>query len=226
MSIHLSATLRDNMGKGASRRLRHANKVPAILYGLGKDTVNLTLEQKDIQHVLPDENFYSQVLELNVAGNKEDVLLRDLQHHPYKLDIMHADFVRVDANKVVHVHIPLHFVGDEVAPGVKTEGGAVSHVIMEVEVECLPKNIPQFIEVDLSEMNLGDIIHLSDLKLSEGVELLALKHGAEHDSAVANVHIRKTIEEPEEIVEAEGEAAEGETAEKDKGKEEGGEAES
>jgi large subunit ribosomal protein L25 len=231
MGILLNAILRDDTGKSASRRLRHANKVPAILYGSGKDSVGLTLEQKDIQHVLPDENFYSQVLELNVAGSKEDVLLRDLQHHPYKMDIMHIDFIRVDANKAVHVHIPLHFVGDEVAPGVKTEGGAVSHVIMEVEVECLPKDIPQFIEVDLSEMHLGDIIHMSDLKLSEGVELLALKHGEEYDSAVANIHVRKAIEEPEVEVaevegEGEGEAAEGEADEKDKGKEEGGEKES
>ena len=218
MSIHLEAVLRDDMGKGASRRLRHANKIPAILYGAGKEPVGLTLEQKDIQRVLSDENFYSQVLELNVAGNKEDALLRDLQHHPYKQDIMHMDFVRVDVNKVVHVHIPLHFIGEDVAPGVKTEGGAVSHVVMEVEVECLPKNIPQFFEVDLSEMHLGDIVHLSDLKLPEGVELLALKHGEDHDTAIANIHARKTVEEPE--VKAEAEPAEG-----DKGKAEGGEKE-
>lgn len=230
MGIQLDATLRDDMGKGASRRLRHTNKVPAILYGAGKDPVGLTLEQKDIQHVLPDENFYSQVLELNVAGSKEDVLLRDLQHHPYKMDIMHIDFIRVDADKVVHVHIPLHFIGDEIAPGVKSEGGAVSHVIMEVEVECLPRSIPQFIEVDLSEMHLGDIIHMSDLKLPEGVELLALKHGEEYDSAVVNIHVRKAIEEPEEEKaevegegEGEGESTEGEADEK--GKEEGGDKE-
>jgi large subunit ribosomal protein L25 len=226
MSIQLEATLRDDMGKGASRRLRHANKIPAILYGSGKEPVGITLEQKDVQHVLPDENFYSQVLQLSVEGNKEDVLLRDLQHHPYKQNVMHMDFIRVDADKVVHVHIPLHFIGDDVAPGVKTEGGAVSHMLMEVEVECLPKDIPQFIEVDLSEMHLGDIIHLSDLKLSEGVELLALKHGEEYDTAVANIHIRKTVEEPEEKAAVEGEAAEGEAEEKGKGKEEGGESES
>jgi len=225
MAIQLNASLRDDMGKGASRRLRHANKVPAILYGTDKDPVCLTLEQKDLQYVLPDEAFYSQIVELSVEGKAEDVLLRDLQHHPYKMDILHLDFIRVDANKVVHVHVPLHFMGEDIAPGVKTEGGAISHVIMEVEVECFPKSIPAFIEVDLSEMHLNDIIHLTDLKLPEGVEILALKHGnvEEHDSAVANIHIRKVIEEPEEV-EGEAEAAEG--GEEEAAKDEGGEAES
>ena len=197
MAIELNATVRNDMGKGASRRLRNENKIPAIIYGTGKEPVCLTLAQKDIQYVLPNENFYSQVLELNIEGKKEDVLLRDLQHHPYKRDVTHIDFIRIDAKKVVHVHIPLHFIGDDVAPGVKLEGGAVSHVMMEVEMECLPKNIPQFIEVDLSQMHLNDIIHLSDLKLPEGVAILALKQGAEHDTAVANIHLRKVAAEPE-----------------------------
>ena len=191
MNIELNAELRDDMGKGASRRLRHAGNLPAVVYGAGKDPVSVTLLQKDVQYVLPNEAFYSQVLSLNVGGKKEDVLLRDLQHHPYKLDILHMDFIRVDAKKVVHVHVPLHFIGEEVAPGVKTEGGAINHVIMEVEVECLPKSIPTFIEVDLSEMHLNDIVHLSDLKLPKGVEVLALKHGEDHDTAVAGIHIRK-----------------------------------
>ena len=149
---------------------------------------------------MQDETFYSQVLSLTVAGKAEDVLVKDIQHHPYKTIVMHVDFQRVDANKVVHVHIPLHFIGEDIAPGVKTEGGAISHVMMEVEVVCLPKLIPAYIEVDLSELHLGDILHLTDLKLPEGVQILALTHGDEHehDTAVANIHIRKTIEEPEE----------------------------
>ncbi len=198
MSFELNAVLRDDMGKGASRRLRHAKKLPAIVYGTGKDPVSITLEQKDVQHKLPNEDFYSQVLSLNIAGKAEDVLLRDIQHHPYKQEVMHMDFIRIDAKKVVHVFSQLHFVGEDVAPGVKTEDGVFNHVIMEVELECLPKNIPQFIEVDLSEMHVGDIIHLSDLKLPEGVELLALKQGAEHDTAVVGMHVRKVIEEVEE----------------------------
>ena len=205
MTIELNAVLRDDMGKGASRRLRHAGKIPAIVYGAGKDPVAMTLEQKDVQYVLPDEAFYSQILSLNVDGKKQDVLLRDLQHHPYKQDIMHIDFMRFDATHVVHVHVPLHFIGEEIAPGVKTEGGAVSHIVMEVEVECLPKDIPAFIEVDLSQMHLNDILHLSDLKLPAGVEVLALKQGEEHDTAVASIHVRKGAAATEETGEAEAE---------------------
>ena len=209
MGIELNAELREGKGKGASRRLRHANKVPAIIYGAGKDPISLSLLQKDVQYVLPNEVFYSQVLTLTVDGKGEDVLLKDIQHHPYKMDVLNMDFLRVDANKVVHVHVPLHFMGEEVAPGVKTEGGAVSHIVMEVEVVCLPKAIPAFIEVDLSNMNLGDIIHLTDLVLPEGVQILALTHGDEHehDTAVANVHVRKTVAEPEETAAAAGDEA-------------------
>ena len=198
MSLTLNATLRDDMGKGASRRLRHANKLPAIVYGTGKDPVSITLEQKDVQHELPNEDFYSQVLSLNIEGKPEDVLLRDIQHHPFKQEVMHMDFIRIDQKQVVHVHTPLHFINEEVSPGIKSEGGVVSHVVMEVEMECLPKNIPQHIEVDLSQMHVGDIIHLSDLKLPENVEILALKQGEEHDSAVVTMHTRKVAEEVEE----------------------------
>ena len=197
MSFELNATLREDQGKGASRRLRHANLLPAVVYGGGKDAVSITLLQKDIQHKLPDESFYSQVLSLNIAGKNEDVLIRDIQHHPYKMEVMHMDFIRVDAKKVVHVFSQLHFSGEDVAPGVKHEDGVISHVMTEVEVECLPGNIPEFIAVDLSEMHVGDIIHLSDLKLPEGVAVLALKQGDEHDTAVASMHVRKVVEEVE-----------------------------
>jgi large subunit ribosomal protein L25 len=220
MSIELNAELRTDTGKGASRRLRHANKVPAIVYGAGKDPENLTLEQKDVQYELQHEAFFTQVLELNVGGKKQDVVLRDLQHHPYKQDILHMDFQRVEAKKEMHVNVPLHFINEDIAPGVKTEGGAISHVVTEVEVVCLPKDIPEFIEVDLSELHMGEIVHLSDLKMPAGVEVFALKQGEEHDSAVATIHARKVAEEPE-AGGAAGEAAEGpETGE------EGGESES
>jgi large subunit ribosomal protein L25 len=219
MSIELNAELRTDTGKGASRRLRHANKVPAILYGAGKDPENLALAQKDVQYELQHEAFFTQVLELNIGGKKQDVLLRDLQHHPYKQDILHMDFQRVEAKKEMHVNVPLHFINEDIAPGVKTEGGAISHVMSEVEVVCLPKDIPEFIDVDLGELHLGEIVHLSDLKMPAGVEVFALKQGEEHDSAVASIHARKVAEEPEEA-EAPGEAAEAPET-----KEEGGEAE-
>ena len=219
MSIELNAELRTDTGKGASRRLRHANKIPAILYGAGKDPENLALAQKDVQYELQHEAFFTQVLELNIGGKKQDVLLRDLQHHPYKQDIMHMDFQRVEAKKEMHVNVPLHFINEDIAPGVKTEGGAISHVMSEVEVVCLPKDIPEFIDVDLGELHLGEIVHLSDLKMPAGVEVFALKQGEEHDSAVASIHTRKVVEEPEEA------EAPGEAAEEPETKEEGGEAE-
>jgi large subunit ribosomal protein L25 len=219
MSIELNAELRTDTGKGASRRLRHANKIPAILYGAGKDPENLTLEQKDVQYELQHEAFFTQVLELNIGGKKQDVLLRDLQHHPYKQDILHMDFQRVEAKKEMHVNVPLHFINEDIAPGVKTEGGAISHVMTEVEVVCLPKDIPEFIEVDLGNLHMGEIVHLSDIKTPAGVEIFALKQGEEHDSAVASIHARKVAEEP-----AAGEAA-GEAAAEPETKEEGGESE-
>ncbi len=209
MSLELNATLREDKGKGASRRLRHANTFPGIVYGGDKDPVSITLQQKDVQHKLPDESFYSQVLGLSIDGKVEDVLVRDIQHHPYKLEVMHMDFIRVDAKKVVHVFSQLHFIGEDVAPGIKTENGVINHVVTEVEVECLPKDIPDYIEIDLSEMHVGDVIHLSDLNLPKGVEVLALKQGEEHDTAVVGLHVRKGGNEDEELDDVEA-AAEGE----------------
>ena len=193
MAITINATARDDMGKGASRRLRREAKLPGIVYGAGKEPVNITMEQKDIQHQLDNESFYTQVLSLNVDGAAVDVLVRDLQHHPFKMDILHIDFQRVDAKKEVHVLIPLHFENEESSPGVKTEGGAVQHIITEVEVTCLPGDLPEFIVVDVGEMHTDDILHLSDLKLPKGVELAAFKQGVdhEHDSAVVSIHARK-----------------------------------
>ena len=223
MSIVLNATLREGQGKGASRRLRHTKQLPAIVYGAGKEPVSISLLQKDIQHKLPDESFYSQVLSLSIDGKTEDVLIRDIQHHPYKMEVMHMDFARVDAKKVVHIHSQLHFIGEDVAPGIKTEDGVISHVLIEVELECLAKNIPEFIEVDLSDMHVGDVIHLSDLKMPEGVEVLALKHGDDNDSVVASMHVRKVaVEEEDEIPEA---AEEGGEAAGDEAGEDGGDKE-
>ena len=219
MSISLNATLREGQGKGASRRLRHTNQLPAIVYGAGKGPVSISLLQKDIQHKLPDESFYSQVLSLNIEGKAEDVLIRDIQHHPYKMSVMHMDFVRVDANVAVHIHSQLHFMGEEGSPGVKSEDGVISHVLIEVELECLPKDIPDHIEVDLSAMHVGDVIHLSDLKLPAGVEVLALKHGDDNDSVVASMHVRKVAEESED------EAPEAPVSEDDAAEEEGDDSE-
>ena len=188
MSFKLNAELRTDLGKGASRRLRHAEKMPAIVYGGDKEPVGLTLIQKDVRALQDNETFYSSVIDLKIDGKTEKVVVRDVQHHPYKMDLAHIDFQRIDPKHKLHMHVPLHFIGEEKSPGVKQQGGLVSHLAIEVEVECLPKDIPEFIEVDMSAMNSGDILHLSDLKMPAGVELRELMKGEDHDAAVCSIH--------------------------------------
>ena len=144
-SFVLNAEMREDLGKGASRRLRHAGKVHAIIYGHGGEPVSITLEHSKIIHNLEEETFYSQILDMNLAGKTEKVVLRDLQRHPAKALIMHMDFQRVNENAAMHVHIPLHFIGEDTCPGVKLESGAVSHQTTEVEISCLPKDLIEFI---------------------------------------------------------------------------------
>ena len=188
MAITINAEARTDMGKGASRRLRRTEKMPAIVYGGSKKPASLTVLTKDIRVHLNDEAFFSQVLELSIDGKKaEKVVLRDIQYHPYKVDPMHLDFQRVSAKDKMHFHVPLHFTGEDVSPGAK-HGGLVSHVLHEVEIECLARNIPEFIEVDMSAMDMGDSLHLTDLKLPKGVELIALKQGDDHDEVVVAIH--------------------------------------
>ena len=199
MSIELNAATRTDEGKGASRRLRHAEKMPAIIYGGGKDPVSLVFEQKDIRAHQDTEIFYASLIDLKIDGKKaEKVIVRDVQHHPYKMDMMHVDFQRVDAKSKMHMHVPIHFTGEDESPGVKT-GGLVSHVVTEVEVLCLPKDIPEFIEVDLSKLDTGDSFHLTEIVMPEGVELTALLHGDEnHDTSIASIHAPKVVIEEEE----------------------------
>ena len=201
-SFVLNAEMREDLWKGASRRLRHAGKVPAIIYCHGGEPVSITLEHSKIIHNLEEETFYSQILDMNLAGKTEKVVLRDLQRHPAKALIMHMDFQRVNENAAMHVHIPLHFIGEDTCPGVKLESGAVSHQTTEVEISCLPKDLIEFIEVDVSELHIGDSIHLTDLKLPEGISLVALSHGEGHDQTVVTVHVTKTVEVEEGAPEA------------------------
>jgi len=209
-SFLINAEMREDLGKGASRRLRHAGKVPAIIYGFGGEPVSVTLEHSKIIHNLEEETFYSQILEISLNGKTERVVLRDLQRHPAKALIMHMDFQRVNENAAMHVHIPLHFIGEDICPGVKLESGAVSHQTTEVEISCLPKDLIEFIEVDVSALNIGDSIHLTDLKLPEGVSLVALSHGEGHDQTVVTVHVTKTVEVEEGAPEAPSNDVEGE----------------
>ncbi|OYY94122.1 MAG: 50S ribosomal protein L25/general stress protein Ctc [Hydrogenophilales bacterium 28-61-23] len=185
MQIEINASKRDTQGTGASRRLRRAGRVPGVVYGGSQAAQSLDLNHKDLYFGLKNEAFHSSVLSLNLDGVKESVLLRDFQMHPYKPLVLHIDFQRVDANQKIHMKVPLHFKNAEFAPGVKLAGGVVSHIMTEVEVLCLPGVLPEFIEVDLSNLETGQTIHLSDLVLPAGVEFASLSRGEDH--GVANI---------------------------------------
>jgi|TARA_B110000240_G_C13406704_1_gene413405 large subunit ribosomal protein L25 len=195
IDFSLDAESRSDLGKGASRRLRHTGRVPAILYGAGVEPENISLDHNKIRQELENEAFYSHILTINLAGKKQKVILRDLQRHPAKPVILHVDFLRVSDDQEINIHVPLHFINEDICHGVKTESGQISHLITEVEISCLPKHIPEFIEIDLTELHIGDSVHLTELTLPEGVVLTALTHGEGHDQLVVNVHATKVAEE-------------------------------
>ena len=203
----ISAEMRDVQGTGASRRLRHAGQVPAVLYGAGKDPAMLTLDHNSLYHNLEDESFHSSILTVDIAGKKEKAILRDVQMHPYKQLIMHIDLQRISATDKIHMSIPLHFTGGDEAPGVKIEGGIVSHLINELDIICLPDNLPEFISIDISALHLGDSIHLSEITLPDGVESTTLTHGGDDLAVVTVVAVRGSIEEEVTEEEVEEEAA-------------------
>jgi len=185
MQIEIIANKRESKGTGASRRLRRAGMVPGIVYGSGKDAVPIELNHNALFLQFRHEAFHASILSLNLDGKKEQVLLRDYQMHPVRTEIAHVDFQRVSATEKIHVKVPLHFINAETAPGVKLEGGIVMHILTEAEVNCLAKYLPEFIEVDLGSMEIGQTVHLSEIKLPSGVEFVKLTHG--DDSAVASI---------------------------------------
>lgn len=187
MQIEINANKREAQGTGASRRLRRAGKVPGIVYGGGKDAISIELNHKDLFLQFRHEAFHSSILNLNLDGKKEQVLLRDYQLHPVRNDIAHIDFQRVSATEKIHVKVPLHFINAEIAPGVKLAHGIVTHIQTEADVTCLPRNLPEFIEVDLADLNAGHSVHLSEIKLPKGVEFVQLAHG--DDAAVASIPV-------------------------------------
>ena len=207
MSNHtIKATGRSVEGKGASRRLRHAGKIPAIIYGGTADPQPVLLDQEKIWVASQNEWFYSTILDLDVDGKIEAVLLRDMQRHPYKQIIMHLDFMRVNQKEVLQTSVPLHFINEESSPAGKNADVIIMKELTQVEVSCLPKDLPENIQVDLSALELGDIIHLSHIKLPEGVEIPSLALGEAHDVAVVVARKGRVEAEPE--VEAEEESAE------------------
>lgn len=209
MSIILQAKSRTDLGKGASRRLRHADLVPAIVYGAGKEPVSITFEQKALRKVETIEAFYSSVLNLEIDGTSEQVLLKDIQRHAFKERIQHMDLLRIDATQKLQTTVPLHFLNAEKSEAVKG-GGVVAHLANEVEVSCLAINLPSFIDVDLSAMVLGDTLHLSDLTLPEGVESVELTRGDEFNRPLVSISLAKRAEEIEETAPVAEVAAEAE----------------
>ncbi len=207
--FELQAEVREDLGKGASRRLRRlADQVPAIIYGGDKDPQPLTMIRKDLEKALENEAFYSHVLTINVGKDKQKAILKDLQRHPAKDTVVHADFLRVNEDKPIKVHVPIHFVNEETCHGVKMQGGMIQHQLTDIEVQCLPGDIPEYIEVDMKDVHTGDIVHLSDIALPPGVTSVALSLGEDHDLAVASVLAPKGgAEEESEAPEEPGEAA-------------------
>jgi large subunit ribosomal protein L25 len=199
---------RDVEGKGASRRLRRAGFVPAIVYGGELKPVSIQLEQKDVFLASQNEWFYSSILDLSLGGDVQKVLLRDMQRHPFKQIFLHLDFQRVNENEAIRVRVPLHFLNQEKSPAGKKSGVVITHELNDVEISCLPKDLPEYIEVDLGEIDVGVIVHMSDLKLPAGVEIPELRFGKEHDHAIAVAkEIKEEIEETP--VAAEGEVVAG-----------------
>ncbi len=195
----LSATVREESGKGASRRLRREDGlVPAIVYGGRKKPQNISVKFNEFIKQLENEAFYSHIVTLKIDGSDEDVILKDLQRHPAKATIYHADFLRVSKTKKFTTKVPLHFINEASSIGVKQEGGVVSHNMTELEISCLPGDLPEYIEVDVAEVTLGQTVHISDLQLPKGVESVALAHGTDHDLPVMNIHKAKGVASDEE----------------------------
>ena len=185
-NLTINAEARSDMGKGASRRLRRTGVVPGIIYGADKEPEMITVKHNELIHALEDEAFYSSILNVNVDGNSQQVVLKDLQRHPAKPFIMHLDLLRISQKTAIKMQVPLHFINEETAPGVKG-GGTASHNMTEVEISCLPADLPEYIEVDCSALDIGDSIHLSELSLPKGVEIPALALGEDHDSSVVTI---------------------------------------
>ena len=201
-SFVVTATARALQGKGASRRLRGAGEVPAIVYGGKGEAQSLTLNHNEMWKHLQTEAFYSHILTLDIGGHKQKVVLKDLQRNPVNEHPIHVDFLRVQDDKAIRMAVPLHFKGAEVSPGVKVGGGIVEHMLSQVIVECLPKFLPEYIEIDLSKMELNQVLHLSDLKLGEGVALMDLKAKVKNDKPVVSLHLPKAVVEEEPVAAA------------------------
>ncbi|WP_392343402.1 50S ribosomal protein L25/general stress protein Ctc [Pseudoalteromonas prydzensis] len=193
-----NAELRTATGTGASRRLRREDKIPAILYGADKEAASLTFEHKDMIKAQESEGFYTHILTLNIAGEKVEAILKDIQRHPFKPKITHLDFQRVDAAHKLHTKVPVHFIGEDI---VTKAGNTVVHQLTEIEITCLPKSLPEFVEVNVSGLVAGDSIHISDVKLPAGVSSVDLAKGADHDQSIVTIKANKAAPVEDEAAE-------------------------
>jgi len=200
--FEVNAEPRTGKGKSASRRLRRDGKLPGIIYGTDKEAMSIMLNHNELSHQLENEAFYSHILSVRIGGEEVKAVLKDLHRHPYKPSIMHVDFLRISETEKITMRVPLHFTNEALCIGVKQDGGVISHIMTELEISCLPKDLPEYIEVDMTNINLNEAVHLGDLRLPEGVEIYALTHGGDPSRAVASVHIQKVIEEEVPVVEA------------------------
>lgn len=197
VNFELNAEPRTDLGKSSSRRLRRSGKVPAVIYGANQAPCSIIVEQNKLTKMLQYENFYTYILDVKIGKTHEKVVLKAIQRHPYKDHVLHLDFLRVNIHEKIKMHIPLHFVGADVSPGVKS-GGVVSHIVNNIEVLCLPQDLPEFVNIDLSNLTLDSVVHLSQLQLPQGVESVLLKHG--QDPIVLNIHLPKKAPEVEAVV--------------------------
>ena len=199
----LNAEIREEAGRGASRLLRRENRIPAIVYGAEKPALNISLNHFEVSKALENDGVYSHILTLNIKGEKQQAVLKAIQRHPYKPKIEHIDFLRINPKEKIVMHVPVHFKGELDAPGIK-EGGVFMHLMNSIEVRCLPSNLPESVEIDVSGFNIDDTISLSELKLPKDVELMAFAHGGdkeEHDAVVVKLHIPRIVVEEEPVVE-------------------------
>ena len=199
----LNAELRSDKGKGASRRLRrHTDHVPAILYGAGKEALPLSIAHKDLHKACENEAFFSHIITIRADGNSEETILKDLQRHPAKDRIMHADFLRIQMDQEISVEVPLHFINEDNCIGARQGGGNISHNMTSLEITCLPGDLPEYIEVDVADVEVGGSIHMSELTLPQGLVIPSLQLGPDHDHVVVSVNAPKLVEEIEEFDDA------------------------
>ena len=213
----LVAEIREDQGKGASRRLRHEGKVPAIIYGAGRPSRALTFDHNKVIRELENESFYSSILNIQVNEKSQAAIVKDIQRHPSKQQIVHMDFQRIVEDEKIRMNVPIHYLNAEDAVGVKQEGGSVSQLITDIEVTCLPKDLPEYFEVDIENLGLNEMLYIADIKLPDGVEIPILAQGPENNRPIVSIQFIKEVVIEEEVEEIEGELVEGEEVEGEEG---------